>query len=42
MPGLGCSSVVQRLPSMREALGSIQAPKKKRQKQNISPKMMEE
>jgi hypothetical protein len=27
---------------MREALGSIQAPKKKRQKQNISPKMMEE
>jgi hypothetical protein len=27
--GLGCSSVVQRLPSMREALGSIPAPKKK-------------
>jgi hypothetical protein len=30
--GLECSSVVQRLPSMREALGSISAPKKKRQK----------
>jgi hypothetical protein len=30
--GLGCSSVVQRLPSMHEALGSISAPKKKRQK----------
>jgi hypothetical protein len=30
--GLGCSSVVQRLPSMNEALVSIPAPKKKRQK----------
>jgi hypothetical protein len=30
--GLGCSSMVQHLPSMREALGSIPAPKKKRQK----------
>jgi hypothetical protein len=36
--GLGCSSVVQRLPSMQqlpsihEALGSIPAPKKKRQR----------
>jgi hypothetical protein len=30
--GLGCNSVVQRLPSMREALGSIPEPKKKRQK----------
>jgi hypothetical protein len=30
--GLGGSSVVQTLPSMREALGSIPAPKKKRQK----------
>jgi hypothetical protein len=29
---LGCSLVVQRLPSMCEALGSIPAPKKKRQK----------
>jgi hypothetical protein len=28
---LGCSSVVQRLPSIREALGSIPAPKKKKQ-----------
>jgi hypothetical protein len=27
------------LPSMREALGSIPAPKKKRQKKNLSPKM---
>jgi hypothetical protein len=31
-PGLGCSSVVQRLPSMSEALGSIPAPKNKTQK----------
>jgi hypothetical protein len=31
IPGLGCSLVVQRLPSMREALGLIPAPKKKRQ-----------
>jgi hypothetical protein len=30
--GLGCSSVVQQLPSMHEALCSIPAPKKKRQK----------
>jgi hypothetical protein len=30
--GLGCSLVVQHLPSMREALGSIPAPKKKGQK----------
>jgi hypothetical protein len=30
--GLGCSLVVQRLPSMCEALGLIPAPKKKRQK----------
>jgi hypothetical protein len=29
---LGCNSVVQSLPSMREALGSIPALKKKRQK----------
>jgi hypothetical protein len=29
---MGCSLVVQGLPSMREALGSILAPKKKRQK----------
>jgi hypothetical protein len=29
---LGCSSVVQCLPSMLEALDSISAPKKKRQK----------
>jgi hypothetical protein len=29
--GLGCSSVVQHLPSMRKALGSIPAPKQKRQ-----------
>jgi hypothetical protein len=36
--GLGCSSVVQSLPSMREALASIPAPKKKRQKKT-SPKI---
>jgi hypothetical protein len=30
--GLGCSSVVQNLPSMRKALGLIPAPKKKRLK----------
>jgi hypothetical protein len=30
--GLKCSSVVQHLPIMREALDSIPAPKKKRQK----------
>jgi hypothetical protein len=29
--GLGCSLVVQRLPSMLEALGSIPAPKKKKE-----------
>jgi hypothetical protein len=36
--GLGCSSVVQHLPSMYETLGSIPAPKKKRQinKQKIT------
>jgi hypothetical protein len=32
-PGLGYSSVVQPLPNMCEALGSIPAPKKKRQKE---------
>jgi hypothetical protein len=30
--GLGCSSIVKHLPSIHEALGSIAAPKKKRQK----------
>jgi hypothetical protein len=30
--GLGCSLVVQHLPSIHKALGSIPAPKKKRQK----------
>jgi hypothetical protein len=30
--GLGCSSVVQRLPSMPEALGLIPAPEKKKDK----------
>jgi hypothetical protein len=30
--GMGCSSVVEQLPSMCEALGPIPAPKKKRQK----------
>jgi hypothetical protein len=34
--GLGCSLVVQRLPGMREALGSMPAPKKKRQKKTLS------
>jgi hypothetical protein len=33
--GLGCSSLVQRLPSMCEALGSIPAPKNKRQKKKM-------
>jgi hypothetical protein len=39
--GLGCSSVVQLLPSMCEALGLIPAPKKKRpkKKKNLSPKL---
>jgi hypothetical protein len=36
--GLGCSSVVQSLPSMREALASIPAPKKKRQKKTSPQK----
>jgi hypothetical protein len=35
--GLGCNLVVQHLPSMREALGSIPAPKNKRQKKTKKP-----
>jgi hypothetical protein len=35
--GLGCSSVVQRLPSMREALGLILAQKKRKDKKKTSP-----
>jgi hypothetical protein len=31
--------VVQRLPSVREALGSIPAPKKKKTKKNLSPQV---